>query len=235
MKKLSLETSIIGEETDALRIYFREIKRYPQLTAEQEIALGERIRKGDQQALHELVQSNLRIVVSVAKMYGAQGMELLDLVSEGNYGLVMAARHFDPSLGLRFATYAVTWIQRSILRAVETASGLIRTPRRQKCVVPPLVSLDVPAGEKECALSDCMSADDVHCYDVEVVDDSLDDLREALRTLSPLERRVIVENFGLDGCEPRRISDMNAGMGRSRDSLLEVRRTALSKLRRMLR
>ena len=97
------------------------------------------------------------------------------------------------------------------------------------------MSLDVPAGEKECALSDCMSADDVHCYDVEVVDDSLDDLREALRTLSPLERRVIVENFGLDGCEPHRISDMNAGMGRSRDSLLEVRRTALSKLRRMLR
>ena len=80
-----------------------------------------------------------------------------------------------------------------------------------------------------------MSADDVHSYDVEVVEDSLDDLREALRTLSPLECRVIVENIGLGGCEPRRISDMNACMGRSRDSLFEVRRTALSKLRRMLR
>ena len=76
------------------------------------------------------------------------------------------------------------------------------------------MSLDVPAGEKECALSDCMSADDVHSYDVEVVEDSLDNLREALRTLSPLECRVIVENFGLDGCEPRRISDMKCRYGK---------------------
>lgn len=235
MKKLSLETSIIGDETDALRAYFREIKKYPQLTAEQEVELGRRIKEGDQQALHTLVQSNLRIVVSVAKMYGAQGMELLDLISEGNYGLVLAARHFDPSLGLRFATYAVTWIQRSILRAIENCSGLIRTPRRQTCMVPPVMSLDVPVGEKECALSDCMTADDVHCYDVEERDESVSDLREALRTLSPLERRVIVENFGLDGCEPRRISDMCVGTGMKRDSLFEVRRKALSKLRTMLR
>lgn len=115
--------------TDGVKLYMREIGRIPLLSAEQEAAIGERIMKGDKSAKNELVEHNLRLVISVARKYiGNAGMTFMDLVQEGNIGLMKAADKFDPSKGYKFSTYATWWIRQTIGRAVQEQSRTIRIP-----------------------------------------------------------------------------------------------------------
>jgi RNA polymerase primary sigma factor len=116
--------------TDSVNLYLQDIGRTPLLTAEQEVALAQRIEQGDSEALQKLVRANLRLVVSVAKRYVNQGVSLLDLIQEGNLGLLRAATRFDWRLGHRFATYATWWIRQSITRALNEQSRTIRLPAR---------------------------------------------------------------------------------------------------------
>jgi len=128
MRHLKFDPSVTRHETDAVALYMKDIRKYPLLTFEEEVALAQRIQSGDQQALNRLVQCNLRFVVSVAKKYQVKNMELLDIISEGNIGLIKAAERFDPSRGFRFTSYAVCWIQQSIMLAISRDSRLIRLP-----------------------------------------------------------------------------------------------------------
>lgn len=115
--------------TDGVKLYMREIGRIPLLSAEQEAEIGERIMKGDESAKNELVEHNLRLVISVARKYiGNAGMTFMDLVQEGNIGLMKAADKFDPSKGYKFSTYATWWIRQTIGRAVQEQSRTIRIP-----------------------------------------------------------------------------------------------------------
>ena len=114
---------------DGVKLYMREIGRIPLLSAEQEAAIGERIMTGDESAKNELVEHNLRLVISVARKYiGNAGMTFMDLVQEGNIGLMKAADKFDPSKGYKFSTYATWWIRQTIGRAVQEQSRTIRIP-----------------------------------------------------------------------------------------------------------
>lgn len=115
-----------GEE-DA-RQFLREIRRYPMLTVQQERDLARRCAQGDQQAIVEMVNANLRLVVSVAREYAGRGVPLLDLIQEGSIGLLVAARKFDYTLEYRFSTYATKWIRQGIGRCILNHSGLIRVP-----------------------------------------------------------------------------------------------------------
>src|SRR5579871_4534158 len=108
--------------------YLHEISRLPRLTPEQEIQLGERIANGDEEALRIMVESNLRLVVSVAKRYRNEGLALLDLIQEGNIGLMRAARKFDYTRGYRFSTYAIWWIRQAVTRAIANQGQTIRVP-----------------------------------------------------------------------------------------------------------
>src|SRR5579871_5913334 len=108
--------------------YLHEISRLPRLTPEQEIQLGERIANGDEEALRIMVESNLRLVVSVAKRYRNVGLSLLDLIQEGNIGLIRAARKFDYQRGYRFSTYAIWWIRQAVTRAIANQGQTIRVP-----------------------------------------------------------------------------------------------------------
>lgn len=115
--------------TDSVKLYMREIGAIPLLTFEQEKAIGERILAGDESAKNELVEHNLRLVISVARKYiGHAGMTFMDLVQEGNIGLMKAADKFDPSKGYKFSTYATWWIRQTIGRAVQEQSRTIRIP-----------------------------------------------------------------------------------------------------------
>ena len=134
---LESSDSIADEEDPPAHIFDRsattypyqdEISRTPLLNAVQEKELGLAIRKGDQRALQRLVESNLRLVISIAKHYRNQGMELEDLIQEGTVGLVQAARKFDPDLGYRFSTYATWWIRQAVARAVANKGRAIRLP-----------------------------------------------------------------------------------------------------------
>ena len=108
--------------------YLRDISAYPLITREDEAALAIRIRAGDEEALNGLVRANLRFVVSVAKKYQNQGVNLSDLINEGNLGLIRAARRFDETKGIKFISYAVWWIRQAILQALAEQSRIVRVP-----------------------------------------------------------------------------------------------------------
>jgi RNA polymerase primary sigma factor len=115
-------------DRDILDQYFAEVSRFPLLTADGEKALARRIQAGDQDAMEELVRRNLRFVVSVAKKYQNRGMPLIDLIGEGNVGLMTAARKFDPDQGVKFISYAVWWIRQAILAALARQGRTVRVP-----------------------------------------------------------------------------------------------------------
>ena len=111
--------------------YLLDISRKPMISIEEEIELAKRIREGDSRALEKLTSANLRFVVSVAKQYQNQGMDLLDLIQEGNVGLTKAALKFDETRGFKFISYAVWWIRQSILQALAERSRIVRLPLNQ--------------------------------------------------------------------------------------------------------
>jgi RNA polymerase primary sigma factor len=115
-------------EGRSLELYLREIGSKETLTSSEEASLAMRIRSGDQEALNELTEANLRFVVSIAKQYANQGVALEDLINEGNVGLIRAAKGFDETKGCRFITYAVWWIRQAILQALAEQSRIVRLP-----------------------------------------------------------------------------------------------------------
>ncbi len=113
---------------DNVKIYLRDIGQSPLLSSEEEMNLAESCLKGDQYAKDKLVTANLRLVVSIAKKYNGKGMQFLDLIQEGNVGLMKAVEKFDPSKGFKFSTYATWWIRQAITRAIADQSRTIRLP-----------------------------------------------------------------------------------------------------------
>lgn len=111
-----------------LRLYMREISKIPLLTAEEEKEMAIRSKNGDREALQKLVEGNLRFVISVAKKYNGCGLALMDLINEGNVGLLEAARRFDPERNVKFTSYAVWWIRQSILMALSSLAHPLRLP-----------------------------------------------------------------------------------------------------------
>jgi RNA polymerase primary sigma factor len=114
--------------TDSTARYLSEISKVPRLSPDQERELGRRIAAGDEQALYKMVEANLRLVVSVAKRFPTEHLSLLDLIQEGNIGLIRAARSFDYRRGHRFSSYAIWWIRQAIARAIANQAPLIRVP-----------------------------------------------------------------------------------------------------------
>ncbi|MBO7664375.1 RNA polymerase sigma factor RpoD [Candidatus Saccharibacteria bacterium] len=113
---------------DSVRLYLREIGKIPLLSAEEEQELAQRIVKGDKKAKDKMVESNMRLVVSIAKRYGGRGLDFLDLIQEGNTGLLRAVEKFDPEKGFKFSTYATWWIRQAITRAIADQARTIRIP-----------------------------------------------------------------------------------------------------------
>lgn len=128
MRQLKISNSITSRESPSLDKYLVEINRLSMISPDEEARLSEAIRKGDRVALHKLIKSNLRFVVSVAKQYQGQGLPLNDLINEGNLGLMKAAERFDESRGFKFISFAVWWIRQNILQALAEHARMIRVP-----------------------------------------------------------------------------------------------------------
>jgi RNA polymerase primary sigma factor len=116
------------DSEDTIAKYFKDVRKSVILTPKEEVELAKRIKKGDTKAIDELVTANLKFVISIAKEYQGQGLQLSDLISEGNYGLIKAANRFDHQRGFRFISYAVWWVKQSIIQSLNDNARTVRLP-----------------------------------------------------------------------------------------------------------
>lgn len=129
-EEIDLSEKVIMDDIadDSVRLYLREIGKIPLLTAEEELALAQRVVAGEKDAKDQMAEANMRLVVSIAKRYVGRGLDLLDLIQEGNTGLLRAVEKFDPDKGFKFSTYATWWIRQAITRAIADQARTIRIP-----------------------------------------------------------------------------------------------------------
>lgn len=131
MKSFKITQSITDRKDASLGIYFKDVSKLSMITPEKEVELTKRIKLGDNAAANELVTANLRFVISVAKQYQNKGLDLVDLIQEGNIGMLEAAHKFDETRGYRFISYAVWWVRQAIMRAISEQCRTVRVPMSQ--------------------------------------------------------------------------------------------------------
>ena len=172
--------------TDALQLFLNEIRRYPLLTAVEEVDLSKRIEQGDLEAKERMINSNLRLVVSIAKKYQGQELSLLDLIQEGIFGLIRAAEKFDWRKGYKFSTYATFWIRQAIQRGLANKARTIRIPvhigQRERKIVRAERELSAKLGREP--------TDEEIATAAELPLDQVDEVREAARTVTSLDRPI---------------------------------------------
>ena len=236
------------EDTRALSAYLREIAKLPRLSVDEERTLGHRIKDArDETAITQLVEANLRFVVSYAKRYRGLGVSFLDLIHEGNLGLIEAARRFDPGRNVKFITYAVWWVRESLMhvladqtRAFSFPPKLFATLRRSPGGGAD-VSLNEPVsrgglGDRDGAsreFGDLLEQDGVPAIDDEMIHQSdLDELAAALRDLDGKEREVVRLRFGLEDDQEHTLQEIGDRLHLSRERVRQIETRAKDKLRR---
>lgn len=135
MKELKIPKSITDRSDICLKTYLKDINKYPLLSIEEEQEIAQKAKLGDKKAIEKLIVSNLRFVVSVAKQYQYSSLDIMDLINEGNTGLIKAAQLFDPDRGVKFISYAVWWIRQAIFDAMNNKSKMIRVPLNQNLLI----------------------------------------------------------------------------------------------------
>lgn len=236
---MSRRHAAINDDGSTLAAYLREIAKLPRLNVEQERELGCRIQRDrDAASVTRLVEANLLFVVSYAKRYRGFGVSLLDLIHEGNLGLIEAARRFDPSRNVKFITYAVWWIRESMMRVLSDQTRAFSFPPKLFATLSrgaEDVSLSEPLGKEGRGreLADTLAQDDVPAVDAEMIRQAdLDELAAALLDLDGKEREVVGLRFGLADDEPRTLQEIGERMHLSRERVRQIESRAKDKLRR---
>ena len=232
------------EDASTLTAYLREIAKLPRLTVEEERALALRIHlERDQAALTRLVESNLRFVVSYAKRYRGLGVSFLDLIHEGNLGLIEAARRFDPSRNVKFITYAVWWVREAMMHVLADQTRAVSFPPKLFGALHSAldVSLNEPVGGaktgapadgKERELADVLPHDQAPVDDEMIHQADLDELASALSDLDGKEQEVVRLRFGLDDDEEHTLQEIGDRLHLSRERVRQIETRAKEKLRR---
>src|SRR6185295_4545079 len=219
------------DDTRALSAYLREIAKLPRLTPDEERVLGHRIRdERDDAAITRLVEANLRFVVSYAKRYRGLGVSCLDLIHEGNLGLIEAARRFDPARNVKFITYAVWWIRDAMMHVLADQTRAFSFPPKLFATLHNRhedVALNEPiAGGGQDGpsrqLEDVLALDAVPIDDEMIHQSDLDELAEALRDLDGKEREIVCLRFGLDDDEPRTLQEIGDRLHLSRERVRQI-------------
>lgn len=239
-EELVLEDKVYMDDIadDSVRLYLREIGKIPLLKADEELALAQRVVAGDKKAKDEMAEANMRLVVSIAKRYVGRGLDLLDLIQEGNTGLLRAVEKFDPDKGFKFSTYATWWIRQAITRAIadqarviripvhmfETINKLLRTQRRltQELNREPTNEEIAQAMEMDVAKVEHIMKikQDIHSLDASVRDDEEDsvlgDFIEDEDTVSP-------EESATGSLLKEHVKDMLSGLTEREQKILKLR------------
>ena len=220
-------------EDSILNKYLDEIGREQLLSEEQEARLSARILQGDERALNRLIEANLRFVVVIARQYQGQGLSMEDLVSEGNLGLMKAARKFDATRGLRFVNYAVVFIRQQIEKAVRKESDEQRVESTRDGQTR---SVDAPLGSKAnvSLLSVLVNADSPQA-DQRVYNASLEDaIERSLQTLNERETVVVNAYFGI-GEERQTMAEIAERMSLKRERVRQIRHRAVRRLKKNMK
>jgi RNA polymerase primary sigma factor len=246
----------VSTEADSLRTYLREIGRHRLLSGRDEVELARAVKNGDESAKRKLAQANLRLVVSVAKRYNGNGLDLLDLIQEGSLGMMRAIEKFDPAQGFKFSTYATWWIRQAINRAIADKSRLIRLPvhvcdtrSKLRKVVAQLwikvsftlkatsgdtVSLDSNINDSvDMCLSDVLADDSSRAPEDTASDNLLtSDIMHALSSLTDRERDVISRRYGIGPTNASTLQEVGNDLNLSRERVRQIELSALKKLRK---
>ena len=250
--ELSLSTEGIAID-DPVKIYLKEIGRVPLLSMDEEKQLAERMAQGDSSAKKRLCEANLRLVVSIAKKYVGRGMQFLDLIQEGNLGLLKAVEKFDYNKGFKFSTYATWWIRQAITRVKKATSQLLHETGREPtpeeiaerlgmpvervCEVMRIaqdpVSLETPIGEEE----DSHLGDFIEDENALAPEDAAslmllkEQLDKVLSTLTEREAKVLRLRFGLEDGRSRTLEEVGKEFDVTRERIRQIEAKALRKLR----
>jgi RNA polymerase primary sigma factor len=225
-------------EESGLNRYLDEIGRESLLSADEERDLALKIQQGDSRALNRLVEANLRFVVSIASQYKGKGLQMDDLVSEGNIGLMKAATRFNPDKGTRFVNYAVVHIRQQIEKAIDQQTGLYQIPKdvqneavaRQQSHP---MSVDAPLGHRtNMSLLSVLVNQDAPFADERIHSEAIEDAIEfALGVLDKRESRVVNAFFGINQ-EHETMAEIAEDMDLKRERIRQIRDKAVRKLRK---
>ena len=246
------------EKEDSVGFYLNDVKRYELLNSDEEEEIFQKIKNGDKEALDKLVNANLRFVISVAKEYQNRGLNISDLISEGNYGLIVAAHKFDPSKGFKFTSYAVWWIKQSILQSINENSRMIRLPNNIISKLNKMDKYDANFHEKmldefSMILPNCSSLNNVINEDgdelINIIEDNLfskpDELEseqnalkrkeivKAISLLSEREKEIILLYYGIN-CEELTLERIGEQVGLTKERVRQVKENAIRKIRNNL-
>jgi RNA polymerase primary sigma factor len=255
-----MKNRFINTKEDSLSIYLKDVRKHTVVTPAKELEIATRISNGDIDAIDELVNANLRFVIAVAKDYQNQGVPLADLISEGNYGLITAAKRFDHTKGYRFISYAVWWIKQAILQTLNDNSRTVRLPANminklskirkeieafeklnerkptpteiEYVHVPSCSSLSMPINEDGDELGSVLS-DDIFGSpdDVKDENDTLKThLENAMSILSDREKEIINCYFGIYG-EPMTLEAIGYEFDLTKERIRQIKESAIRKIR----
>ena len=240
--------------------YLADINKYPMVTPDEETELAIRIQQGDSQAFQKLVEANLRFVVSVAKQYQGHGLDLSDLINDGNIGLMKAAWKFDPTKGFKFISYAVWWIRQSILQGLSDQGRMVRLPLNQVGNLNKITkakSSFLQENEREPTAEELAELVDLKLekigetlrnsgghisYDMpfgedgdgtllEVLPDNATPETDSSKILAPREREILKLSFGI-GCQEKTLEEIGETFHLTRERVRQLREKAIRKMSR---
>lgn len=210
------------EKLEEIDSYFSDIKKYKHLTKGEEKKLYEEIKNGNEQALERLITSNLKFVVNIAKSYRKSGVPFSDLISEGNVGLIKAAKRFDGTKDIRFISYAVWWIKNSIQECIDT----YQQENKEN------------SGIEDYVFDNCMTSDYETNYINEDFENELMDLQsrkasiaDLMKCLKKREAKILIEYFGLDNNKEKTLDEISNELNISNERVRQIKDKALVKLR----
>ena len=240
VQQLDIEEKVqddLQKNLDATQLYLGEIGFSPLLTAEEEVFFSRKSLKGCEKSRNRMIESNLRLVVKISRRYNNRGLALLDLIEEGNLGLIRAVEKFDPERGFRFSTYATWWIRQTIERAIMNQTRTIRLPIHivKELNVYLRTARQPLSGDNEKALLDVIADDDSVGPDYRVQNEDLSNsIVGWLNELNTKQREVLARRFGLLGYEPSTLENVGAEIGLTRERVRQIQVEALKRLKDLL-
>ena len=250
----------INTKEDSMSIYLKDVRKSEQVTIDEELELAKRIANGEEGAIDELVMANLRFVISIAKDYQNQGLPLADLISEGNYGLITAAKRFDHTKGFRFISYAVWWVKQSILQSLNDNSRMVRIPTNminklakikkeidqfekefsrspspnevEMIHVPSCTSINTLINEDGDELASILKDETFRSPDnIKTKEQNLKtQLKRVMETLSDRERDIVNCYFGIYG-EPMTLEMIGDEFDLTKERIRQIKQSAIRKIR----